>query len=87
MKKYLSLLVVMAMVLTTLALPVAVSADEVVPAGTGQDAITITYHVQNTDGAPITVVRPGETFKLVISAQATQAEAITAFSIGVPYDT
>lgn len=87
MKKYLSLLVVMAMVLTTLALPVVVSADEVVPAGTGEDAITITYNVQNTDGTPITVVHPGETFNLVISAQAIKADAITAFTIGVPYNT
>lgn len=87
MKKYLSLLVVMAMVLTTLALPVAVSADEVVPAGIGSEAIAITYAVKNASGAVLDKVRPGEKFNLVISAQVTSAEKITAFSIGVPYDT
>lgn len=89
MKKYISFLVVLAMLLTTLAFPAAVFAteEEVLPAGTGNEAITITYAVKSNDGTQdLSEVHPGEAFKLVVSGKVTEAQKITAFSLGVPFD-
>lgn len=79
MRKFLSLMLAMALIITTLALPVSVSAA----AGTSDANITVSY---TTDLGEATEVHPGDTFNLTVSITSDKDVTLSAYEIYVAYD-
>lgn len=80
MRKFLSLMLAMALIITTLALPVSVSAA----IDTSTKNITVSYTTSLPDGT--TEVHPGDTFELTVSITSTEAVTLTGYDIYVAYD-
>lgn len=81
MKKCLSLIVVFALILTTLAMPMTASAYDISLMADNGD-IAITFDV------PEEAVKPGETFDVVVKATATGADVIaTEAQVEIAYNT
>lgn len=79
MRKFLSLMLAMALIITTLALPVSVSAA----IDTSTKNITVSY---TTNLGEATEVHPGDTFELTVSITSTEAVTLTGYDIYVAYD-
>lgn len=79
MRKFLSLVLAMALIITTLALPVSVSAA----AGTSDANITVSY---TTDLGEATEVHPGDTFNLTVNITSDKDVTLSAYEIYVAYD-
>lgn len=79
MRKFLSLMLAMALIITTLALPVSVSAA----AGKSDANITVSY---TTDLGEATEVHPGDTFNLTVSITSDKDVTLSAYEIYVAYD-
>lgn len=79
MRKFLSLMLAMALIITTLALPVSVSAA----AGKSDANITVSY---TTDLGEATEVHPGDTFNLTVSITSDKNVTLSAYEIYVAYD-
>lgn len=79
MRKFLSLMLAMALIITTLALPVSVSAA----AGKSDANITVSY---TTDLGEATEVHPGDTFNLTVNITSDKNVTLSAYEIYVAYD-
>lgn len=78
MRKFLSLMLAMALIITTLALPVSVSAA----AGKSDANITVSY----TTDLGGTEVHPGDTFNLTVSITSDKDVTLSKYSVNVKYD-
>lgn len=84
MKKVLSLMLSLALIISTLALPVAVSAAS--PGTVGAGKINVTYELSKA------TVNPGDTFDVTVKAQAseladeTTSISISEYSLDIAYD-
>ena len=82
MRKFLSLMLAMALIITTLALPVSVSADSITPSS---ETITLSYTTSLPDGT--IDVHPGDTFNLTVKATAkSNAVSIDGYTINIDYN-
>ena len=91
MKKFLSLMLTLALIITTLALPITASAADIslMQGNSGTAKITVSYVAKDGDGEVITAenpVRPSETVKVDVLVKADQAVTIHDYDISVYYD-
>ncbi len=91
MKKFLSLMLTLALIITTLALPITASAADIslMQGDSGKAKITVSYVAKDGDGTVISEdnpVRPSETVKVDVLVKADQEITVSYYDISVYYD-
>ena len=80
MKKFLSLMLTLALIITTLALPITASAADISLQGVATGSITVSY----TPSA--STVHPGETFTIGVKATPSEDITLDSYVVDIKYD-
>lgn len=80
MKKFLSLMLTLALIITTLALPITASAADISLQGVATGSITVSY----TPSA--STVHPGETFTIGVKATPSEDITLDSYAVDINYD-
>lgn len=88
MKKFLSLMLTLALIITTLALPITASAADIDLMTAGNQTITISYDAQFNDAAisETNKVKPGDSFTVDVKIAAESDTTFDASDLSVKYD-
>lgn len=88
MKKFLSLMLTLALIITTLALPITASASDIDLMAVGDQTITISYDAQFNNAAisETNKVKPGDSFTVDVKIAAERDTTFDASDLSVKYD-
>ena len=88
MKKFLSLMLTLALIITTLALPITASAADIDLMAVGDQTITISYDAQFNNAAisGTNKVKPGDSFTVDVKIAAERDTTFDASDLSVKYD-
>lgn len=88
MKKFLSLMLTLALIITTLALPITASAADIDLMAAGEQTITISYDAQFNNAAisETNKVKPGDSFTVDVKIAAENETTFDASDLSVKYD-
>lgn len=88
MKKFLSLMLTLALIITTLALPITASAADIDLMAVGDQTITISYDAQFNNAAisETNKVKPGDSFTVDVKIAAERDTTFDASDLSVKYD-
>ena len=88
MKKFLSLMLTLALIITTLALPITASAADIDLMAAGDQTITISYDAQFNNAAisETNKVKPGDSFTVDVKIAAENETTFDASDLSVKYD-